>query len=60
MELEDIILNEVTQTQKDMHGMYSRISQKEQTRNMSKVTLNSKQNGIEIEQGNGNRMSVKK
>ena len=26
MELENIILNEVTQTQKDMHGMYSLIS----------------------------------
>ena len=27
MELENIILSEVTQTQKDMHGMYSHISQ---------------------------------
>jgi hypothetical protein len=26
MELESIILSEVTQTQKDMHGMYSLIS----------------------------------
>jgi hypothetical protein len=26
MELENIILSEVTQTQKDMHGMYSLIS----------------------------------
>jgi hypothetical protein len=26
MELENIILNEVTQTQKDMHGIYSLIS----------------------------------
>jgi hypothetical protein len=26
MELEDTILNEVTQTQKDIHGMYSLIS----------------------------------
>ena len=26
MELENIILGEVTQTQKDMHGMYSLIS----------------------------------
>ena len=26
MELENIILNEVTQTQKDMHSMYSLIS----------------------------------
>jgi hypothetical protein len=26
MELESIILNEVTQTQKDMHGMYSLLS----------------------------------
>jgi hypothetical protein len=26
MELENIILSEVTQTQKDMYGMYSRIS----------------------------------
>jgi hypothetical protein len=26
MELENIILSKVTQTQKDMHGMYSRIS----------------------------------
>jgi hypothetical protein len=26
MELENIILSEVTQTQKDMHGMYSFIS----------------------------------
>ena len=26
MELENIILSEVTQTQKDMHGMYSQIS----------------------------------
>ena len=26
MELENIILTEVTQTQKDMHGMYSLIS----------------------------------
>jgi hypothetical protein len=26
MELEDIILNEVTQTQKDMHSIYSLIS----------------------------------
>jgi hypothetical protein len=26
MELENIILNEVTQTQKDVHGMYSLIS----------------------------------
>jgi hypothetical protein len=26
MELENIILNEVTQTEKDMHGMYSLIS----------------------------------
>jgi hypothetical protein len=26
MELEDIILSEVTQTQKDLHGMYSLIS----------------------------------
>jgi hypothetical protein len=27
MELENIILSEVTQTQKDMHGMYSRSTQ---------------------------------
>jgi hypothetical protein len=27
MELENIILSKVTQTQKDMHGMYSRISE---------------------------------
>jgi hypothetical protein len=27
MELENIILSEVTQTQKDMHGMYSLISE---------------------------------
>jgi hypothetical protein len=26
MELENIILNEVTQTQKDVHGMYSIVS----------------------------------
>ena len=26
MELENIILSEITQTQKDMHGMYSLIS----------------------------------
>jgi hypothetical protein len=26
MELENIILSEVTQTQKDMHGMYSLVS----------------------------------
>jgi hypothetical protein len=26
IELENIILSEVTQTQKDMHGMYSKIS----------------------------------
>jgi hypothetical protein len=26
MEIENIILNEVTQTQKDIHGMYSLIS----------------------------------
>jgi hypothetical protein len=27
MELENVILSEVTQTQKDMHGMYSLISE---------------------------------
>ena len=30
MDLENTILNEVTQTQKDMHAMYSLISQKVQ------------------------------
>jgi hypothetical protein len=32
MELENIILSEVTHTQKDMHGMYSLISRYEKNR----------------------------
>ena len=43
MELENIILSEVTQTQKDMHGMYSLINRyqpktKVKTKNKKKCT----------------------
>jgi hypothetical protein len=50
MELENIILSEVTQIPKHMHGIYLLIIQKVHTRNILKVTLAFRQNGIEIKQ----------
>jgi hypothetical protein len=56
MELENIILSEVTQTQKDMHGMYSHISQVLQnnhdTTNRPKEEGPSNDASIQLRRGN--------
>jgi hypothetical protein len=48
MELENIILSEVTQTQKDMHGMYSLISGYYPPQKSTEYPRYSSQNSIQL------------
>ena len=46
MELENLILSEVTQTQEDMHGMYSLIFSKKKKKKEEKKTIQNTQDTV--------------